>query len=356
MHVFIEGVCMPESDASSPPRIDLEDPTGDLRHPKICTSQQFFQRLLEESARPLPLESVPFRRCHYEYKLMAHESVPSVFLLRVEETHFQVTCQNPPRKREAGTVPFGLKKPRKKRAKTTKARGRAKAKAKSADVDGSVTEGLTAAEAPASQPASARSWSSSSATESSEGGCDKSSSSDSDEAERPFVTENAKKEERDTKEVIDSMIRGSNAEGSTAAGGTVAASKSTAGKTFCHSAVGVVAVGVQTANRLATCRHCLQSISRMGSRVGYAYSRVKFNSWIHTKCFAEYADTERIDLQQAIDFLVNWQEGGSQGKAASPVLATDVKNLLSTLISLQCQKEEAKPSGSSASSWQTPAK
>ena len=71
--------------------------------------------------------------------------------------------------------------------------------------------------------------------------------------------------------------------------------------------------------KLAKCRHCLQSISKGSARVGWAYSLVKFQSWVHTGCFVELLESERGNKQAALDFLVEWQTHNGDHVAAPDI-------------------------------------
>ena len=73
--------------------------------------------------------------------------------------------------------------------------------------------------------------------------------------------------------------------------------------TFCNKEVGLVAVGIQTAAKLATCRHCMQKIARHDPRFGYAWSRIKFHSWLHAKCLVAHLKQEGADKLTALEFL-----------------------------------------------------
>ena len=73
--------------------------------------------------------------------------------------------------------------------------------------------------------------------------------------------------------------------------------------TFCNKEVGLVAVGIQTAAKLATCRHCMQKIPRHHPRFGYAWSRIKFHSWLHDKCLVVHLKQEGADKLKALEFL-----------------------------------------------------
>lgn len=74
-------------------------------------------------------------------------------------------------------------------------------------------------------------------------------------------------------------------------------------KTFCNATVGIVDVGVQTSARLAGCRHCLAKIAKGSPRFAYAYSKVKFHSWLHKDCVVPHLVQEQADLGQARAFL-----------------------------------------------------
>lgn len=82
-----------------------------------------------------------------------------------------------------------------------------------------------------------------------------------------------------------------------------AASKAKGGKTFCNAFVGLMDAGMQTASKLACCRHCLVKIQKGCPRFGYAYSMTKFHGWLHEGCVFPHLVQEEANMDQAVSFL-----------------------------------------------------
>ena len=75
------------------------------------------------------------------------------------------------------------------------------------------------------------------------------------------------------------------------------------GGSFCNKSLGITDVGIQVSARLAKCRHCLVQIPRGAPRCAYAFSTVKFASWLHSTCVAKHLHQEGADICQARTFL-----------------------------------------------------
>lgn len=75
------------------------------------------------------------------------------------------------------------------------------------------------------------------------------------------------------------------------------------GRVFCHSKTGLVAAGLQTHSRLATCRQCSRPIAKGGPRFQYVSNRQKFGAWLHADCTLGYLKLQRADVAEALDFL-----------------------------------------------------
>ena len=119
-------------------------------------------------------------------------------------------------------------------------------------------------------------------------------------AEQLMRPQDAKEEERRTKQLhADREVRIQKAASKTPAD-VQPPQKS---KTFCNANLGIVDVGVQISGRLAGCRHCLAKIAKGSTRFAYAYSRVKFHSWLHKDCVVPHLVQENADLGQAREFL-----------------------------------------------------
>lgn len=125
LQVLIQGFVEAESNEGT--EIHLLSPTSG--EPHICTSQQFFQSILE-AAGSIPPNSIPFRVC--KYLVRPYLPAVSVLLLEVGEQIFEVTERMPVRKRQKGALPFGLKM-RKRRKQLPKQRAKAAAKRQKAN-------------------------------------------------------------------------------------------------------------------------------------------------------------------------------------------------------------------------------
>lgn len=93
------------------------------------------------------------------------------------------------------------------------------------------------------------------------------------------------------------------------------APKSSVGPTqrsFCNKELGLVELGVQTAPKLAQCRHCLQKIPRHSVRFGWAWSLTKWHSWLHHDCFIPHILQEGGDKTKAATFLQAKLDGEKQ--------------------------------------------
>ena len=136
--------------------------------------------------------------------------------------------------------------------------------------------------------------------------------------------EDQRKEEAETKKIFSDHERKQCAPSDSAKAPSIVGSQAL--KTRCHSKTGIVEIGVQVSGSLAKCRHCLQPISKGSARVGWAYSLVKFQSWVHTGCFAELLESEQGDKQAALDFLVEWQS-----QNGNHVAAPDIQEIVQAL-------------------------
>lgn len=308
--------------------------------PHMCTSQTLFQQFLEE-AGPIPFQSISFKHC--TYTVQPYSPAVSVLLDEVGGERFEITHRNPTC-RKAGTVPFGLKRPRKRKAVASTRKGPKPKKQRQSS--------STAPPAQASDH-KASSTSSSSSESSSESDSSSSSSheSEDEEAEIPLRTEEEKKEERETNAIVEEHYQ-QKEEAPAPTDKKPASAGPGKGKTYCNQEIGVTDVGLQLANRLAKCRHCLEPISKQTTRIAYAFSRVKFAAWIHCKCFPSYLQLEHGDFQQAVGFLSSWQDRNAGHAAFLDI--TEVLRALreKPLGSSEVQNANANPnlSGSSSSS------
>ena len=76
-------------------------------------------------------------------------------------------------------------------------------------------------------------------------------------------------------------------------------------RSFCNKNLGLVATGIQVSAKQATCRQCLQKIGRGQPRFGFAFSRIKFHSWLHEGCTVAHLRQEAADLTQASVFFAS---------------------------------------------------
>lgn len=204
-----------------------------------------------------------------------------------------------------------------------------------------------------------------------------SSSEDSDSdsaqlAERPFRKASEKAEEKETNLVLEAHFEqieieaearslraekvdeGVQPKSSTQAPPAAKAKAVAKGTTFCNRELGVMEVSVQVANRLAKCRHCVTPIAKGTTRFGYAWSLKKFHSYLHCACLVEYLQIENLpqrSFQQALDFLLSWQEREGESNGA---LMSDVRAAISDLIKAQRGFQVSEAQASSASSSRCP--
>lgn len=82
-------------------------------------------------------------------------------------------------------------------------------------------------------------------------------------------------------------------------------------KSYCNNTLGLVDAGVQKAAKLATCRHCLSKVERGAPRFAFAFHLQKFAAWVHKDCIYEHLIQEQASIDQAKDFVANLlQDGG----------------------------------------------
>lgn len=174
IQVLVEG--FPCADGSE---FSVLSPTTNL--PQICSSQQFFQSFLEKGG-PIPVETIPFKLLKYD--VLPHRPISSVVLREgAEQKRFELTNQKPKRVRPVGQLPFGLKRPRKRKATGASGRKRKKAPAAAQPETMQVDPEPTAPDAAYDSGSSEES-----STSSSSSNPEASATSDS-EAEIPFRTE-----------------------------------------------------------------------------------------------------------------------------------------------------------------------
>eukprot|EP00438_Fugacium_kawagutii_P029570 Skav206293 [mRNA] locus=scaffold5870:4298:11540:+ [translate_table: standard] len=296
--------------------------------PSFCTSHQLFQEVAESD---LQNGGVPFVK--YEYCVNPFVQLYHVKTTNVSEEHMLSAEKKKPQSKQT-VLPFGLKNIRKKR----KARkpvvkqpdGKSGLAAKAASLiqqlqaNGTVDVQMQHEESEIEESSGSESNSTSNAND---------DAAMEEPAEEPFLTAETAQEEFQIQEAFRSHEQFLDAQASMPSSSSNPSSSSvpqrvpealassssslpvsgsipnlpskqaSATKTFCNSSTGLVEVGTQTSRRLATCRHCLDKIQQGDIRVGYAWSRVKFHSWLHIDCVSEHLVQEQADIQQASNFL-----------------------------------------------------
>ena len=183
---------------------------------------------------------------------------------------------------------------------------------------------------------------------------DSSDSSDSsadlagdDLAEQPFLTPEAAEEERQISLVTQSHCQLMELRGEPVhlqasvpdnSGLDEVKALAKAGKTFCNQVVGLVELGVQANNRLATCRHCNTKIACGGVRFGYSYNVRKFHAWVHAGCIVSYLSEQKANIQQAFEFLEDMETKDYPANVKTEIC--NVKRGLKSLAgwALRCSK------------------
>ena len=75
------------------------------------------------------------------------------------------------------------------------------------------------------------------------------------------------------------------------------------GSSYCNPYIGVVSVGVQVSARLALCRGCNSKIAQGAVRFGYAYSKSKFEAYVHSGCISKYLKDKNANMDQVREFV-----------------------------------------------------
>ena len=311
-------------------------PTGSLdKMPRLCTGHQAFQEcclewLSDQGSLP---SSMDFWVCSYTLN-------PFGPLLRVNDVcrskQVRFSVEKPSREHATkARLPFGFKK--RKRKYTRKSKAKATGSKKQAceghaaqssldshsqrcqEVKGEL--GMIADPRVASDPEEGPS----------DAECDSSSSSSSDDragddteadadvanalklAEEPVVTPQAKADAEDISKLeVSRQERIQNAESK---------KPPAPGKTRCNSSLGLIGASMQTAARLATCRHCLLKIERHTPRFSYAWSHSKFHSYLHTDCVVPHLDQDGADMGQATTFVTSFLEGSGRDAIGAELYA-----------------------------------
>ena len=184
----------------------------------------------------------------------------------------------------------------------------------------------------------------------SDGGSSIDSSADSDfddsEGEPTLVNPQQRSEELMTREVLRShtALHSSEQPEPEVQSSLAAASSRRAkgGSTFCNQSVGMVEISVQKAARLAQCQGCQTKIARDSVRVGYAYSRKKFHSYVHPGCFPSYLQGQNGDIEQSIVFAEKWISE-NQGFAQLPDIQSMLQVLQGKSVSAMCSERYCHP-------------
>eukprot|EP00435_Cladocopium_sp_Y103_P060325 s45_g22.t1 len=320
--------------AAHPPQ-DVDILCPESREPQLLTTQQFFQSVLEASGR-IPLNAIPFRICKYD--VLFHGAL-SVVLSEIGQRVFEIGKRAPAQPKEKGTIAFNLKRPKRPRKKVSQIEPGSKKRrvpdpAQPSGFDGSVLS---------VQPEPSPSSSSSSSSSESESESDSGSDSDS-EHEKPFVSDSAKQERKET-DFLEQIHEEKRAPASSSSGTgpqpAQATPKARAGTVKCNPFIGVNSVSLQTANRLAKCRHCLQPIEKGSARIGHAFSTVKFAAYVHFSCLPDYLFAEKTGggiegIEQAVDFLDKWLSQPRESSLAEQVkrLIVDLRRAISKMKAL----------------------
>ena len=299
--------------AEAPPPQGVDILCPESGQPQMMTTQQFFQSALEASGT-IPVNAIPFRIC--KYNVLFHGAL-YIVLSEIGERVFEIGRRAPVQPKEKGNIASNLKRPKRPRKKVPQINPASKKQRVSDPAQPSAFD----ASALSVQPEPSSSSESSSESES----CDSDSGSD---YEKPFVSDAAKKERKET-EFLEQIHEEGREPASSSTGPLPAKATQTPGKvtTKCNPSTGLNGVSVQTANRLAKCRHCLQPIVKGSARVSHAYSTTKFAAYLHFSCLPDYLCTEKtggIDgIEQAVDFLNRWLS-----QPHEPQLAGQVNQLI----------------------------
>ena len=310
-------------------------PTGSLKKmPRLCTGHQAFHEpclewLSDRGSLPTCMD---FWVCSYTLN-------PFGPLLKVNDVRrsrqvpFSV---DKPKKQQAAQarLPFGFKKRKRKYTRKSRAAGSKKHAGEGRPAQSSLDShwqqrcqevkgelGLTVADGAGSTglgpdpelgeaDVGSESDSKSSSSSSLDDGAGVSAEAEADRAgvvlkvaEKPFVTPEAKADAEDVRKL----------ESSRQDRIQIAMNKPPPGpgNTRCNSSLGLIGASMQTAARLATCRHCLIKIQRHTPRFSYAWSHTKFHSYLHTDCVVPHLDQEGADMAQATTFVTSFLQDGT---------------------------------------------
>ena len=319
--------------SSAEARQDIDILCPESREPQILTAQQFFQSVLEASGR-IPLNAIPFRVC--KYNVLFHGAL-SIVLSEIGQSVFEIGKRAPVKPKEKGTIAFNLKRPKRPRKKVSQINPASK---KQRVQDPAQPSGFDASALSVQPEPSSSSSTSSSESES------ESSDSDSDsgsEREKPFVSDSAMQERKETEflEQIHEEKREPASSSSSTGPQPAQVTRRPPGTVKCNPSIGVNGVSVQTANRLARCRHCMQPIEKGTCRVSHAFSTTKFAAYVHFSCLPDYLAAEKVGggidgIEQAVDFLNRWLSQPRESPLAGQVqgLIVDLRRAISNMKAL----------------------
>ena len=346
--------------------VDLVKPGCDL--PTFWTSHQLFQDIAQKFPQ-VQNHGVPF--VIHEYALNPFGTLCNVRTTRAIEGKL-ISCEKRQLEPKQTRLPFGLKlpprkrKPRQKKDASQKRQRQNDGTASSSQAKSFIktvqekgmqalfsgdADGCPSVPFDQGNPKSDSCPSSSCSSSDSDIGYDKVSDSEIEDAEKPFLTSEAAHEDLQIQALLqrrEDHVHGqhdSGVSGSGSASSSSSAPPSSSGapkpseipsvgvptgkKTFCNASLGLVEVGVQVSGKLATCRHCLIKIPKGEVRFGFAWSRVKFHSWLHASCALPHLKQESSNLEEAIEFLQAELKKDKGSKASCLIDAT--KKLLQEL-------------------------
>ena len=292
-----------------------------------CTSHQFFQEIFEQYGA---LSSLTLKV--YEYVVCAHQSLFSVEIAK--DSANLCLDANPARggqKKRSDNLPFGMKVPKRKRARRTCPPTNATEKKKKLDVCPETQDAVRDAFPGFQDEDSGGSDSEvQSPTSSSPSSASSSTSESSDTEGEPLSIDPQHRQEEDTtRQILRSHADLKPDDSAAASSLATVAAPVNPGKTKCQSSVGLCDVGQQIAPRLAQCRHCGSKISRYSMRLAYSFSTSKFFAWIHPSCFVAYLQSVNGSRAQAVSFLNDWAEAHPD---CTPEIRAELQELVSRLL------------------------
>lgn len=361
LQVLIRGFPCPSSDDSQS-RVLLICPGNPGQVPSICTGHQAFHELcLEElcDGQDIP-EKLGFWICDYKLSPFAPLlSADCVCRGRFAEFSQKKTKQT----RKSGSLPFGLK--RRKRKKKAAPAGVTRASKRAAVGSSKPSLHLTCEQVTRELNSATTvdlaikldsdtddgfcsdnsfTWSASDSSTETEPELGNKVPSDcelemqaEDVPERMMKSDEAKEEEQKVAQLEAERNKRIQAERN---------SGNSKQKTFCNATLGLLSITLQVASRLATCRHCPAKVAKGTPRFAYAYSRFKFNAYLHPDCVVPHLVQEQSSLDDAKTFLANFLKNDSSAASAAELrhAAQEVERRLLT------EMGQSQASGSRSSS------